>query len=86
MESKIREILNGNTGQPRHIEMTDKYREILKKIILAETELTKTLSKNQFEIFKNFDDLETELKSEFSEIYFTEGFKLGLLVGLECKE
>lgn len=69
-----------------NIRLTEQGRKLLKQVSDAYNELSKRLSPEQFQLYNKLDDAIEEEHSEELDNYFTEGFRLGLLIGIECMD
>lgn len=85
-KSIIREIFYGTKGNSETIRESEEYRELLSESIELGEMLRKTLSKEQKAIFDRFDSTDTDLEEKAGLTYFVEGFKIGLLIGIECMD
>lgn len=84
-KSAIKDIFHGVRG---HIETMDlpKDNENASNLCDAYNELERNLSPEQLKLHqKVVDALEGDWSQEV-DFYFAEGFKLGLLIGIECSE
>lgn len=84
MKSIIKEIFYGNRGHTDAIKMNDECREILDKIVDKYEEITKVMTDEQKEMFKVFCGLRDNMEAEATDMYFIEGVKLGILLGIEA--
>ena len=87
MESAIRQMFFGNVGQKRLTKTTAEESELLKEVVRHETILREKLV-DLPELLNLYDELSDSLDTLHSEElieHYVEGFKFGLLVGLEIK-
>jgi hypothetical protein len=87
-KSAIRDILYGYRGHHETIKVPrgEEYQRNIE--ILSDTydELREKLSVEVFKVLERFTTAKDDIQCEESGCYFTEGFKLGILVGIECGE
>ena len=84
--SIIREIFNGNRGSREIMEMTNEQRELMSKVAESYSKLIKRLDPRQQKLHKEFIDAREEAFCDESDSIFIEGFKIGLLIGIECMD
>lgn len=84
-ESAIREMFNGNRGRCDQIPMTKEYRQLLAEAEESEEVFLSALGKEErlIELYKKEkEDLE-EIWSNECDAYFCEGFRFGVLLGID---
>ncbi len=85
-QSAIKEIFDRLEDKWENKRTERENMENLDTICAAEAELKKQLTPEQFALHKKFvDALELDFCEEV-DFYFSEGFKLGLRIGMECIE
>lgn len=84
-KSIIKEFLNGSIGRYDTIKLSNEYKEIETKAFIITDNFIKKLNKEQQELFHETYELICDKNAEYATDHFVEGFKLGLLLGLECK-
>lgn len=86
MKSKsiIREILSGNCSI-ESIKMSETYNKLMVKLITADEQLQKEFAANEklMQLYKRYQDVCDELSMEETAIFFEEGVKLGLRLGIQ---
>lgn len=82
--SIVKEIFYGNKGHYETIKESKEYWRIMDEAATLSASLEESLSEKQKEIFKKLTFANMGLEAEAALSYFTEGFKLGLLIGIEC--
>lgn len=85
MKSIIKEMINGRRGQIDMIRVPDNER-LTEEIQDTHVRLKEELNPELFTVFKKHVDALYINFSEEADFYFSEGFKLGLLLGIECME
>ena len=85
-KSVIREVYYGNRGRFDLIETTEEYKKLSDKTSEAMDELCKGLPPEQKAKFNAVCDFIADENSEYEDTVFAEGFKLGLMIGIECSE
>jgi len=86
-ESVILQMLYGKRGTLEAVEPTEKYKRLLKESAEREKELRENLKDNPeiLALFEKADESFGALYSESVDTYYIEGFKFGLLMGLEIR-
>lgn len=85
-KSTILDIFNGVRGQRDSIKLSEKNKKILVKVNESYGELEEKLSPELLKLHQKFVETLETCFSEDIDSYFIEGFKLGLLIGVECTE
>jgi len=85
-KSPIMDIFHGFRGHIETIKAPKLSRGNLDIIIDAHNELKAKLCPEIFDIYKKYDEATSVNHCEETDHYFAEGFKLGLLIGIECME
>lgn len=85
MKSAIEKILSGDTLD-EHIGQTKEYKRLSAKSLTLYEELYSSLTKKQKELFEQFYEVDGEMVAEMECAFYKEGFKLGLLLGMEASE
>lgn len=62
------------------------YWDALDEVLAIDKNLTENFSKEQKELFEKYENCEVEIESQTALTHFREGFKLGVLLGLEISE
>lgn len=86
MISIIEQIYNGERGFFETIKASEEYIKILDKVDGAYKQLNEQLNEEQKKLFADFIALTHELESESILTHYKEGFKIGLLMGMEVNE
>ncbi len=84
--SVIKDIFNGVKGNCEIISLKKSNKENLAKVSESYDNLIKHFNDKQIKRIKKFLDVYDKSNCDEMELYFTEGFKLGLLIGFECFE
>jgi hypothetical protein len=85
-KSVILDIFNGNRGHIETMKMPKDNSEKGDKLCNTYDELKEKLSPETYKLHEKFvDELSRDYNNEV-DFYFAEGFKLGLLIGIECME
>lgn len=82
--SVIRDIFNGDRGNIQAMRMPKEYRKYIAQLTEAYEKLEPVLSSEQLKMHNKFVRALEMNQSEEIDFYFVEGFKLGLLIGMEC--
>lgn len=82
--SIIKDVFYGERGQFDTIEESKEYWAAMEQAAKISGELEEGLSEKQKELFKKLEQAEMDIESEAALTFFTEGFKIGLLIGFEC--
>lgn len=69
-----------------NIRLTEQGRKLMKNIDTAYCDLEKRLTDEQLKLFGAFEDAMHQQHSDELETYFINGFRLGLLIGIECMD
>ncbi len=85
-KSIIKEVFYGNRGSSDSMRATDKELELIKNVLKAYEAMSKTFTNEQKQLYEKFIDAKETAFCEEAENYYVEGFKLGLLMGIECTE
>lgn len=83
MKSIIEEIFNGNRGTFENLKLSENHKKLLDGYCAAMEKLNQSLSDEQKEELNNIDGLLCRMLDDNTIEIYTEGFKIGLLVGLE---
>lgn len=84
--SVIREVFNGSRGSASDMKMSEAEREIMVEVDEAYDELWNKLDPEQQKLFEEFLSLRERAFCEDADNHYVEGYKLGLLIGVECGE
>ena len=85
MKSVIRDIFHGFKGNMETMQLPKAHFDISgKKLSNAYDELVAKLSPELLKLHQNFADALEDNYCEEIDFYFVEGFKLGILMGIEC--
>lgn len=82
--SAIKDIFHGLKGHMETMHMPKEHFENSENLCNVYDELKEKLSPEILKLHKKFVDLLESGYSEEIDFYFVEGFKLGILIGLEC--
>ena len=86
-KSVIRAIFHGNRGQMETMQaFSEAYQEAASKRCDAYDAMKEKLDPEQLELQQKFSDAQEDIWYEEVNYYFVEGFKLGVLIGIECME
>lgn len=66
------------------IKPTKTYKELCGEGVALYNKTKKLLSKEQAKMFSNFADKQLEIEAESNEVFFKEGFKIGVRLAVEC--
>jgi len=82
----IKQIFNGNRGSHDTMKMqgNKEYDKSLDKVCGTYEQLQEKLSPELFKIYKEYVEAVENCHCEKVDFYFIEGFKLGVLIGIEC--
>ena len=86
MKSIIKDIFYGNNTCFESMKMPESYFKKYDIFYNLLEEFKTTLNKEQNEMLNKILDANSDVDLESSEIYYKEGFKFGLLIGVECSE
>lgn len=84
MISIIKELFFGKRGQYENIITGKRYRELFEELCEVCKELSKDFNNKQKELFENICNMQSEIEAEAVFQNYREGFKIGLLLALEC--
>lgn len=84
--SIIEDIYFGRRGSDVVLKTTEKTKKLMNEAIEYEDSFKKVLSAEQLSLFERYISSVIDLKVEELCVHYTEGFKLGLLVGIQCAE
>lgn len=85
-KSAIKDIFNGLRGHRETMKTTKENKEYLSIVCDTYDELKEKLSPEMLKLHEKLvDALENDWVEEV-DFYFVEGFKLGLLIGIECSQ
>jgi len=82
-QSIIKELFYGNCGTINLIENDANYKLLFNKSFELYQQIKCFLTKNQKILFEEFCALRGSLEAEGCATHYTEGFKIGLLIGIE---
>ncbi len=85
-KSAIRGIFNGNRGHMETMSNAIACQELTNELCDSYDKLLAALSPDVLKIHDKYRAALESLHVEDIDFYFAEGFKLGLLVGIECME
>ena len=87
-KSVIKDIFNGFRGHYETLRMTrtEEYQKNTEIASDAYEELKKKLSPELFELHERLTEVSEKNACNELDFHFVEGFKLGLLIGIECME
>lgn len=85
MKSAIEQMCSGLRGTYESVQPTDKQSEIMSKVCETDNKLTELLKddKEATELFNQFKDAIDEANSEECETFYKEGFRFGVLMGID---
>ena len=84
MYSILEKIYIGNRGDSETVKMSEAYKKRYRKFIDLWEMFDKDLSEDKKEEFKKLFNAECDLCNESDLMKHKEGFKIGLLIGIEC--
>lgn len=84
MKSVIKDIYLGKCGFNGTIKMSETHKETLATVFKMTEEYKKSFNEEQQRKFLEFCDLNNLLDAENALSHYKEGFKLGMLLALEC--
>lgn len=85
-KSAIRDIFNGLKGHRETMNMPDYDKGNMEIVCNAYDELKEKMSPELFSLHRKLVDALEENWCEEVDFHFVEGFKLGILIGMECME
>ena len=85
-KSIIRQLFNGQRGMANLMKMTDEEHRLISIVSDTYDELINELTPKQKELHDKFIDARDGACCEEADTHYVEGFKLGLLIGIECME
>lgn len=85
-KSVIKQIFCGERGTFDEIKLSEQYKKAESEMYAAVDAFLEKLTDEQKEAFDNAYDYIADKSAEYAADHFTEGFKLGLLVGIEAAE
>lgn len=85
-KSAIREMFSGTRGTYDHIELSDDFKETEKKMATAVDAFLNKLTPEQQELFYEAYEFIGDKSAAYAEEHFIEGFKFGMLIGIEVGE
>ena len=86
MQSIIKDIFYGNNKNFENIKMPETYKQNFDKFVDLEEQFRETLNGEQKELLDKVENLHDLAELDSCEAYYIEGFKLGLLIGVECSQ
>lgn len=84
MQSIIEEIFYGNRGQAEHIEYGKEYEKLCEQGLEIYNKFYPTLTAEQKKQFDDILNAEAGQAAEGELAFYTEGFKIGFLIAVEC--
>ena len=83
--SAIKEMFYGNRGTSEHIAPTKNYQEMLAEFVKKQDKLYEGLKKfpKLLELYNELENLSDALETENVDNYYSEGFRFGVLMGLD---
>ncbi len=84
--SIIKDIFNGVRGSCETMVMTKRNTDNLKEISVGYDKLKKRFNQKQIKLVDKFIEAYDKNFCDEVDFYFTEGFKLGFLIAVECFE
>ena len=85
-KSAIIDIFHGSKGHIESMPVPKNIKQSMETVCSAFDELKEKLSTEIFELHQKFVDALENSWADEVDFYFAGGFKLGLLVGIECAE
>ena len=85
-KSLIEDIFYGRKGQYDTIKESKEYWKLNNKAAKLSEKLAESFTAKQKELFNKLNCIVAEQESEAALTHFAEGFKIGLLIGIECAE
>ena len=85
-KSIITDIFNGKKGNHETMELSKKLKDNLSEVADGYEKLKSRFNPEQMSFIEEFLDVYDNNSYDEIEYYFTQGFKLGLLIGVECFE
>ena len=88
MKSAIDQMLYGLRGTYESVQASENYSRLMGKVCEIDNKLTQKLKedKEAAELYKQFKDALDEVTSDENEIYYKEGFRFGVLLGIDVSE
>ncbi|MDE5765705.1 MAG: hypothetical protein K2I17_00890 [Clostridia bacterium] len=84
MVSIIKELFFGERGQHENIITGKRYKKLCEELFEVCKELSKDFNEKQKELFEMICNMQAEIEGEAVFQNYREGFKIGLLLALEC--
>ena len=85
-KSVIKAIFNGERGTAERMSMTEEEHNLMSVVSDTYDELLNALAPEQKKLHEKFIDARESAFCEELDNHYVEGFKLGLLIGIECME
>lgn len=85
-KSIIEEIFQGERGHYGKIKESEEYWGMMDDAAEINKKLEESFTKDQKELFDRLEIILEDLKNDSVFTHFTEGFKIGLALGMECTE
>lgn len=85
-QSTIKKLLYEKIGTVNSIKLNKKCLTLLDKTIKLENKILALLDGKVKTMFEAYLDMLDQYDSEVLDFYYIEGFKVGLGIGIECKE
>lgn len=85
-KSIIKQIFNGFKGTAEQMRLTEQERILARDVSDAYDELKQRLTPEQLKFLNAFENAIEEEHIEELDHFYVEGFKLGLLIGIECMD
>lgn len=85
-KSAIKAVFHGERGNDQLMAMTEEEHKLACIVSDTYDELAKNLTPEQLKLHKSFEDARDDEFIEEIDNHYVEGFKLGLLIGIECME
>lgn len=88
MKSAIEEMCFGLRGTYESVRTSGKYSQLMDKVCEVDNKLTEKLKNDKAaeELYKQFKDAIDEASCEECETFYKEGFRFGVLLGLDISE
>ena len=85
-KSAIMQMFLGERGTGEQIKLSEKYRELLGRLVLLDQELRGKLKEypDLLALYERMEEVEMEKEAEAMDIYYQEGFSFGLVLGVEA--
>ena len=88
MKSAIEQMCFGLRGTYESVKTSEKYSQLMDKVCQIDNKLTEKLKddKEMIELYRQFKDAMDETACEECETFYKEGFRFGVLLGIDVSD